>query len=157
MTRPRYENSSHRIAEKEFQSDIEGLTGCELRKLDWRKYGWDFAMFDGDHLVRWVEMKCRAFKMGTFPDYMISSYKWAKGVNLLLATSRPISLAVRLLDNDYWFHYGIPEHGLMTLRLGWGGRTDRGDPFDMEPMIYIPFEHFEPMYPVESRSSCDIG
>ena len=106
-----------------------------------RSYRLDFALYDQDGILRgWLECKGREApkRQKKYDSYMLAFAKW-KCILLTKQTSKqPIYLVVGLPDGVWT----VEVHGDLPVRYGRGGRTDRGDPEDTEPCVYIPMECF---------------
>ena len=45
-------------------------------------------------------------------------------------------------EDDKWGMIDLVPHADQLLRVEWGGRTDRNDPADMEPMVRLDIKWF---------------
>jgi hypothetical protein len=135
--RPKYETARDRARERAVLDVLAEKWICEYRVAD------DFASYDAmlfrDGVLRGlVEIKCREMAMATYPTLHISKAKIDKliatctGLNLkpLLVVSLWDRILGLTLDPD-----GYPVEN--------GGRTDRGDPKDLEPVYAIPWPAFK--------------
>ncbi len=154
MARPMYETGHDLLAEYGFAHKIEERWDVKLQKLP-IKYGLDFAAVRGKEIVSWVELKCRRVDAGTYPTYMLSLNKWNAARELSLSTSLPFLLCVRWKNADWYFRFSPGEFALTVkvagkldqpafpFGLGIGGRSDRNDAQDIEPVVLIPAHYFK--------------
>lgn len=119
---------------------LAGSLGCKARKLPIR-YALDYGLFQ-DKLIGFAEVKCRTVgfeaihRMG---GYMLSLGKWMSARTLYEMTGAPFFLAVSTPDGTFAARFD--EFPVFTVSLG--GRTDRRDWQDMEPVVMIPVWHFK--------------
>lgn len=132
-----YENSATLSVENTFAHSLELLWACELKKLSY-KYQLDYCCMRNREVVSWLELKCRSNHFLKYPTYMVSLDKWMKGIQLSEASGVPAFLAVRFTDADAYVRIG---RGVGT--VGYGGRTDRGDSQDVEPVVLVPMDKFK--------------
>jgi hypothetical protein len=72
---------------------------------------------------------------------MISLDKWMKAKQLCKEVEIPFIMVITFAEGTY---YGVFVHnGLHDMTYGFGGRYDRGDAQDVEPMIYLPLKKFQ--------------
>lgn len=124
---------------------------CRIVALP-RRYPLDRAVVDGRGRVRaLIEVKCRRYARGTYPDYMVSAMKIAEAMAVAGTMAVPVILAVRLRDALLWHRVAPPYEARI------GGRRDRGDPDDVEPVLHIPFEQFEGIEDAGAEADCGAG
>lgn len=107
-----------------------------------KRYAVDYALVDPDgELTDWLEVKCRTNPMAQYPTYMLSAEKYWGMVRLQEASNRPVRLVVRWTD----------AVGVLSVpcghQLSFGGRVDRGDRQDREPVVLFPIDSFEIVFP----------
>jgi len=134
-SRPLYETQDDLTNEAAVAFAIERQWKCRLVKLS-IKYGVDFAVVRGGKIVAVAEVKCRDYsieKIAELGGYMLSAYKWSRGLQLAHDLHVPFVLFVRFLNDMYWARLTkeAPFHVAM------GGRTDRGDAQDIEPCVFL--------------------
>jgi hypothetical protein len=134
MTRPQYERDSDLAAEAEVIAAIEDRWSCRAIKLP-KSYRLDFALTKGEQVRAWAEIKCRGRR---YPTYMLSLHKALAGLEMARATGCPFLLVVRYPDGIVYAR--MQEE--MAQSCGIGGRKDRGDWQDIEPVVHIPMDHF---------------
>jgi len=133
-----YENANTLKHESTFAVDLARAWRCLLVKVP-VKYCIDMLAMRNGSPVAWVELKNRDTSSNAFGEYMLSLGKWKAGRELATATSLPFMLAVRWNDGDTC----VRLDGETKIRLGFGGRADRGDWQDQEPMAFIPMKSFQ--------------
>lgn len=132
MSRPRYETQTDRDNEILVQEKIEKWARCSLTKLSTHQYlDWE-ARRDGK-LVALLEFKKRSNRRLQYPTYMVAKKKIDRGMQQSSKAGVPFIFVVQWTDGVHYLT--INENTPMT--YGTGGRTDRGDQFDVEQMVYI--------------------
>lgn len=139
--RPTYENDANRSAEAEIAELIAARWALsQLLKLS-MAYGLDYAMVRGERdIVGFTEIKDRALPFEYGDGYYISLQKALRAEQLSTLTSLPCVLVVRFSDGlvrRAFFASHQRDHVIVA------GRTDRGDPFDIEPHVIIRWEAFK--------------
>ena len=141
-SRPTYESPTDLKNEVEVIEAIYRDLGCDGYHKTPKFSAIDFALLRGDAIAYYAEVKCRRNERGRYPDYMISRAKYDA-----LDQSRKQHSITSLLVVRWTDCIGIltiPPH---TLTYGFGGRHDRNDPKDMEPVVFIPTYHFQKHIP----------
>ena len=87
-----------------------------------------------------VEVKNRACKRHKYPTYMISVDKWMAGLSMQSYIKLPFILVVSWDDEIGYLN--CYEH-LNEINVNMGGRKDRNDAQDIEPVVHIPIYLFE--------------
>lgn len=132
--RPSYESSSDRLNELEIITKF-----CEDQKMRFQKMKrslvLDYALFEleGKKVAAVAEVKCRDNVFEHYPDIMV-------GVEKLFAARRflneHVPQAILVFDfTDKMMCHIIDPHYHYPIR--WGGRWDRGDSEDAEPVFHI--------------------
>ena len=137
MSRPFYETKRDRTNEI---AAIKMMVGdkYDIRKLP-VQYNVDFALFKDQKLAYWVEVKCPTHTKDKYPTFIISAAKIIKGYDLSQKTGAPFVFVVRW--SDAIGHYRVDT--LNGIPIKWGGRTDRNDDQDQEPLFFIPIKDFK--------------
>ena len=131
--RPKYETEEDRNREAVVLSSVCRSWECAAYKLPDR-YEFDYLLMRKKEGKAWLEIKVRTNERDDYPDYMISFAKLMAARRLSEASALPSFLLVQ------W----VRSKGLIRLdtikkfRLSMGGRSDRGDAQDLEPVIFIP-------------------
>ena len=138
MSRPVYENAEDRSAEtmaiKRFIDSLDG--DVDFIKLP-MQYKMDFAITRDGVIIGLVEVKCRKYSKHAFSTYMISMSKLVAaagyssiGIGCILLVQWTDSMGWVKMDGDNW-----------KVRIG--GRKDRNDWQDVEPVTHIPIAEFK--------------
>lgn len=143
--RPIYENAKDLRSEKNLishVSDCWNVVSCKLPmsyKIDYAMYRMDTgtSASASENLVGFAEVKCRTHKFGTFPTYIISLAKVMEARRLAIETDTKSLLIVSWTDKigflDFFSHHQIRH----------GGRADRNDWQDQEPVCHFDLKHFK--------------
>ena len=142
MKRTVYENEATLSREREFADMLAGRVDMGLQKLP-RQYRVDFAMVDkkSGEVYCWLETKCRTGR--SFKHFMLSLSKWQAGIRLSQETGKPFLIGFRWKDGDYILQVNKDYIPLLLV----GGRDDRDDPEDIEPVVQIPKKMFHLIKP----------
>ena len=139
MSRPIYENEQSKADEARIiLSFCEGVyteSGQEFTpiKLPMR-HKVDYALCSGDKTIRaFAEVKKRDIPSDKYREILLSFDKYDAMVRLTEYGFKCILV--------FEFHDGIfyvDVKNIVDCKIGIGGRTDRNDPEDIEPCIFIP-------------------
>lgn len=133
--RPTYESSADRDREAAVATFYAEKTGVEMKRCP-KFYPCDWAAMKGKELLALVEIKVRSKRYGTL---MLSLHKASTMIHYAaVADCEPIVI-VRWLDVG---EVGFANLMQVSRRASWGGRADRGDSQDEEPVIHVPTEEF---------------
>lgn len=140
MKRPIYESQVDLTHENKMKTFLEAKWNCTLHKVP-LKYQVDWMAMRGKDPMAFVEFKHREkLSIDAYPRYMISLDKWMKAKQLCKEVEIPFIMVITFTEGTY---YGVFAHnGLHDVTYGFGGRYDRGDAQDVEPMIYLPLKKF---------------
>ena len=108
---------------------------CRAEKMSTR-YEVDYALLRRGKVMAWAEIKCRKNIRAKYDTYAVGLRKIMSGQALATATNLPFLLIVRWTDALGWI---APEMN----DVRWGGRFDRNDAQDIEPMVHIPISAFK--------------
>lgn len=140
-----YESEETLMAEEEVKRKIEAQWKIKLIKLP-VKTRFDFFMKGpSGEGIGFAEVKCRSCKKSDYATYMLSLDKFLHGKKfttyLTRENGRPMAaiLFVRWRDEDGY--YQITKDS--TVQVDIGGRTDRGDTRDTEPVAHISIREFK--------------
>jgi len=140
MARPMYEDEASWTREDGFRRDIEHWTGKILNKLP-ISYRVDYAVTQNGKVVGFTELKCRGVPSTKYKTLILSLGKWEALLSLQQsARNLRSNLAVRFTDTDLWFPVFPETRDAVEVR--WGGRNDREDWQDMEPVVHLPISDF---------------
>jgi len=132
-----YETSSDRGREEEFSFLLSEKFNCTFSKLPIR-YGLDFSAVRDGRVVSFVETKVRTNPVGQYQTYMISSGKLIHADALTRATGLKCFLAVKWTDAWGYTELKMTPDSVISI----GGRSDRGDGQDIEPVCLISLSRF---------------
>ena len=102
------------------------------------KYELDYLLLREGKGVAWLEIKSRTNTRLAYPTYMISLGKIMAARRLSEASQLPSFLLIQWSDACGY----IRIDSLLDFRTAVGGRTDRGDEQDIEPVAMIPVGEF---------------
>jgi len=136
MARSLYETSQDRRSEKQVLDYVSKCWGIVYHKLP-MSYKLDYSMYRSELLVGWAEVKCRTHNFGTFPTYIISLAQGLEARRLGKETNTTPILLVSWLDVLAYLDFFSP----FTIKQG--GRSDRGDWQDQEPMAHFELKYFK--------------
>lgn len=131
--RPLYETENDRALEARVISRLEVRWKCRAVKLP-ISYKVDFAL-EREKVKAWVEVKCRGRK---YEEMYLSLHKWMAGRELSLNTGLPFILVYGFKDEIYWRSVSKDAPSILI-----GGRQDRGDWQDLEPMAVFGLDTFK--------------
>lgn len=142
MARPLYENSSTLEEEIKFFRDlttsVTEYKQCRFRKLP-LSYRLECAIehIPTGKVTGFCEFKRRRNLRTHYPTLMLSLHKYRE----LAACSEFSDALLFVRWNDRDGLYEVNKHANPDIR--WGGRKDRGDWQDREPVVHIPVDDFE--------------
>lgn len=134
MKRPIYETTINITKEAAIAGELSAAWNCDVIKLP-RLYSCDYAAMRDGSVSAWIEIKCRN---RSYPTYLLSLHKWLKGVELSNVTGKPFILVVSW--DDKIIYKNVTNE---PVKIVIGGRKDRGDPADIEPMVEIEISGFK--------------
>lgn len=132
--RPYYENQRDLTNENLVATALKEK-GMDLVKMP-VSYRLDFAMLHKGKVRGFAELKTRNNRHDKYPTLMISLGKVMSARQLSEATGTRSILFVKFLDGLYWCDFASP----FDLKIG--GRTDRQDDADIEPVAHFPMKVF---------------
>ena len=133
--RPRYERPRDLTNEQRVAARMKER-GIELHKLP-MSYRLDFAMFRDGKLRGFAETKARNNRFRSYPTLMISLGKVMAARQLAEISDTRSVLLVKFLDEIVWCDFAS------SFEVAMGGRWDRGDDDDVEPVAHYPIEAFK--------------
>jgi hypothetical protein len=139
-----YEDEASLSKEEQFAMEIERVKGYQLIKLP-MVYNADFAAIKPENnghyetVVGVLELKCRKGNFGRYPSLLISKNKIDSIVSRWNLKKHFFVIAVRWDDVDVYYQWrGTDDHEVVI-----GGRSDRRDWQDREPVYMIHNEYFK--------------
>ena len=132
-----YEKPEDLAAEKTALDKACEIWKCTAEKLP-MKYELDYLLLREGKGVAWLEIKSRTNPRAAYPTYMISLGKIMAARRLSEASQLRSFLLVQW--SDYCGYVRLDS--LLDFTTAVGGRTDRGDEQDIEPVALIPIVGF---------------
>ena len=136
MSRTIYETQSDLNREENLKKELEKKWSCNLIKLPIR-YCLDYAALRNKKIVAFIEIKHRTNKIHAYPTYMLSLAKVQAAKRLAEDVRVPPFLVVQWVDA-----LGTTNLANCKFSLEMGGRTDRKDSQDVEPVAHINLAEF---------------
>lgn len=134
ISRPIYESAEDLKNERSVAKKIATTYGLDLKKMH-MKYSIDYMAFDkSGEAVAVIEVKRRKNKYKKYQSVILSLAKYNRGVEYDRANDLQFIFAVEFDDGCYIYEYQPGD----LFRIQLGGRTDRNDKQDIEPVIHIP-------------------
>ena len=139
--RPIYETEKDLEKEERLALAFAQKYGAEAHKLP-ALYPLDYSYTKDGSVVAFIEIKIRTNSFAAYPTYMISLSKITSARNIHIATGLPVLLAVK---------WGCGTVGFIDVNspfenLTMGGRKDRNDEADIEPVVHWSMEAFTIVY-----------
>lgn len=106
-----------------------------------KHYCLDRAIVDGDEILAFCEVKVRTNRQFNYSTYLISLEKMRNMRLMARDTGVPSYLVIRWTDAIGYFEVN-EQTDFTDFSLRLGGRTDRGDGADVEPVLHIPVGKF---------------
>ena len=137
MSRPMYETGEDRANEEQVIGDFceymrrqrgGNVTAVKLKKA----YEADYAIVDGARIMAFAEVKCRNYTLKQLGNVWLSYAKWSR-LKGFAQDGFTALLVFRFNCGMYW-HRITPT---AEPQLAIGGRTDRNDWQDQEPVVLI--------------------
>lgn len=138
MTRQSYETEENLVKEREIADFIEVLWDAKLVKNP-SSYRIDFGVIKKGCVKGWVEVKERKIGLTTYPTVILSLRKWMEGRNLAAGTQTRFFFVIQLLDGRIL----CTDETTTERDVKYGGRKDRNDINDFEPVVHIPISDFK--------------
>ena len=151
--RPRYETATDRLVEAEVAAMLRDQHQLVCHKLpisyrvDWIVYA-PGPLVNPNRLHGFIELKGRKIPRNQYPTLILSLAKYAAGCDLARITNTAFWVAARWTDG-----VGFCRVDDLVADIQMGGRTDRGDSADIEPVIHIPISEFQdaPLLPTQEK------
>ena len=136
----RRETSTHRHQEDDVAAHVANAWGLRQEKFSGDLARVDRRLYLNDTMVAILEIKTRTNPRAHYPKYMIALSKWRAIIDEARLLGVVGVLVVAWTDS---IGHIFPTPAIeIEMTVAIGGRTDRGDMTDIEPMIYIPVERF---------------
>ena len=98
----------------------------------------DYFLYKGKKKAL-LQIKVRTNEFTAFPTYMVSLNKWKQAQAMARHNRCPFFLVVKWRDRVGYIDQKEPDF------IAEGGRTDRGDPRDIESMAHFKLASFKPL------------
>ena len=134
--RPMYETREDRAREAAVIEKIERHLDAKAQKCPMR-YRADYALLRGNEVLRFVEVKVRS---ECYDPYWIALDKWMMLERLSLYALHSSLIVVQWPDRLACVEVSPTNRKRLAI---WGGRKDRADWQDVEPMVCIPLARFD--------------
>lgn len=134
MARPLYEQDSDRANERAAVDEICAALSCEAHKLP-ISYGLDYALTRDDRVISMLEIKCRDNSSQRYETIMVSVLKRMKALELRRAAGVTTNLVAVFSDGIFMIDFNEKPDFVSI-----GGRKDRGDSADIEPVVHYRIE-----------------
>lgn len=134
--RPIYESQFDRNNEQDVADILSKTWEAEIKKLP-MSYNVDWIMLRNGEIKAFAELKVRKNYKDKYPTLLLSFNKWRHGIDMGKTVGVPFIIIVKWNEGIFWH-----TAGKSSVTFGVGGRRDRGDPYDIEPVVYIPTSAF---------------
>ncbi len=140
--RPRYEGPENRRIEFYIMRSVAAIERVDFRKMS-LAYRLDFALVvpgsgKVPRVCGFTEVKRRKYSFRRLPDLWVSVGKAIAARGIMQMTGLPARFIAAYDDGVYAWDFA-PDNSA-KYRIVWGGRDDRGDWQDKEPMICAPHD-----------------
>lgn len=152
-SRPMNETPDDRAFETTTIAVVEDAWACTARKLP-ISYRADFGLYREGNLTALCEIKVRRNMRDAYPTFLLSMLKWSDCSARARAVGIPFLLAVRFDDGLLWRDVTVFGD---DWTISHGGRTDRGQEGDMEPVVHIPMSEFRRLKPRAAPEKEPVG
>jgi hypothetical protein len=134
--RPIYENAKDLSNELRVSKTLQECWNAEFVKLPMAYYI-DWAVVRGNEIKAFAEFKRRLNPKDQYPTFMLSLKKFQNGKDLGRELGVPFLIIVEW-DDGLWYC----DAKNVERTYGFGGRRDRNDSQDQEPVVYIKTQSF---------------
>ncbi len=139
--RPLYERPEDIANERRLAELVASEWDVQPLKLK-TAYSVDYALTRAGRTLAFSEFKCRTYsmpQMDRMGGFMLSLHKWAAIKTLTDASGLPFVVVVGDGEGEVWHHRptDFSHDG-----VAFGGRMDRGDHQDVEPVILLRMARF---------------
>ena len=139
--RPTYETGEDLAREAGVAERLSNKWKCKVIKTP-PKAPYDYCALRDDYISAIIEIKVRNNASTKYPTYMLSVDNVIQCA-LHSGTIRcPFIVVVQFTDKLLHWVLHNPDEDFADVRAKIGGRTDRGDAFDVEPVLHIPMRKF---------------
>jgi hypothetical protein len=136
-----YYTQEHYTSEELVRKHLENLYNLDLRRNK-TLYKYDISVVKNGVVTGLLELKRRNYPYGKYDTYTVSLDKIREGVVYSLYLGIPCTLVV-FFSCGTLVSYRIDAQQVKGFDITYGGRTDRNDPNDLEPLVNIPIAFFK--------------
>lgn len=137
--RPTYETQADQDHESQVVDLLCKAWNCTAHKTP-KFYGVDWSLGQGKQVKAMAEIK---FRTASYPTYILSLHKFVEMCTSALASGIPYLLVVCWPEGGKRVVRYIKVEQGVNDRVVHGGRTDRGDAQDVEPLAEIAMDKFK--------------
>ena len=137
VSRPLYESEEDRNHEATIARKIALAWGCEIHKTP-PKAPYDYCVVKNGLIRGVVEIKMRKNTHDYYATFLLSVDKVVRCNQHAQLIGCPFIVVVQYTDALKWWRFAEGEYSTEI-----GGRFDRGDALDVEPVIHVPLRHFK--------------
>ena len=134
--RPLYESAKDLSNELRVSKHLKDCWNADFVKLP-MAYHVDWAIVRGKEIKAFAEFKRRHNPKDRYPTFMLSLNKWRNGKSMGGELRVPFLVIVEWDDGLYYC-----DSKNVSPTYGFGGRFDRGDSQDQEPVVFIDTKTF---------------
>lgn len=138
MVRPIYESSKNIDNEKIAAKEIARVIGCNVMRNK-KLCAFDYSFIKDNNIKAIGEIKVRSCFRNQYKTFFISADKVLKCKEFASTFDIKFLLFVWWGDGIYMLDVMETSHDYLDI----GGRTDRGDAQDIEPMVHYSVEKFK--------------
>ena len=126
------------LAQEQEVCELLAQRGLIFEKLPPREVV-DFAILGEKGFIGFMEVKSRTCASDKFETYMLSMAKFMRMKQLVTLMGIPTVLVVKFTDRimKLWIYDKTPHY------VEIGGRRDRADPDDLEPVVHLKMDLFK--------------
>jgi hypothetical protein len=150
MTRAKYETLENLTEEKNILGYISQKWDVSCSKMP-ISYKLDYVMYRNEELVGFAEVKSRTHAFRTFDTYIISLSKVMSARRLASVTSTKSLLIVNWSNLIGWIDF------FSDFSVRQGGRSDRNDWQDQEPMCHFDINDFTERIRIDTNGNVGVG
>lgn len=137
--RPLYESALDLERERAVIEQLAWQKGVSYTKLP-LDYRVDYALHQHRRISAIAEVKCRRNRSDVYPSLILSAKKFHAGLELSERMGVPFLVVAGWEDGIFYY-----KAGNEPLDYDIGGRVDRNDPQDVEIVVHLPVNRFQPV------------
>ena len=145
-----YYTNYHYANEESLRVYLEKLYNVTLKRNK-TLYKYDISVVKNGVVTGLLELKDRSHYFGRYDTYTVSLDKIREGIVYTLYLGIPCTLVVRFSCGTI-ASYRIKSEQVKSFDITYGGRNDRNDPNDLEPLVNIPLTFFKVLLPASAKN-----